>query len=168
MIRHIDEAFGLQDADVDEWSLIAEGTTADRGRVEGVDPLAVTGWIEAHAIAAARGHAAGTATIAGEKITVRGDVVVHGPFFAFEVIPRAVAAGEVNVGEPEDGAPRGLEIVPDFFAVGAEELVALDLHVHRAFVEEAGGSAVGADGPRPVVKMPRALVAEKNLKWVGG
>lgn len=30
VIRHIDEAFGLQDADVDEWSLIAEGTTADR------------------------------------------------------------------------------------------------------------------------------------------
>ena len=35
-----------------------------------------------------------------------------------------------------------------------------------AFVEEAGGSAVGADGPCAVVKMPRALVAEKNLERI--
>jgi len=84
VIRHIDEAFGLQDADVDEWSLIAEGTAADRGRVESVDPLAVTGWIEAHASAAGRGHAAGTAAITGEKFAVGGDVVGEGPVARME------------------------------------------------------------------------------------
>src|SRR5688572_28272768 len=92
---------------------------------------------------------------------------MHRPLDALQVVPRPAASGEVDAGEPEHSALRRLEIIPDGFAVMAEEFVAPDFHVHRPFMHGARGAAIRTNGPSTIVEMPRSFVTEENLLRIG-
>ena len=67
--------------------------------------------------------------------------------------------GDVDPGQPEHLALRRLEVVPDRAAVGAEELVAGDLHLHLPRVPHRQRRAVGPDRPDSIQLVPRPFVA---------
>src|SRR5258708_27417577 len=106
--------------------------------------------------------AARSAAVAGEQLSIGRYVEVYGPFLAVEVVPGAMARGEVHARKPEHRALGSLQVVPDRLAVGAEEFVARYFHVHGAFVHEPQAGAIGSDGPDAVVKVPRTFVAEHD------
>src|SRR5262249_61743609 len=75
--------------------------------------------------------------VSRDELPVRRDVDMHRPLVALQVVPGAIPRGEFVAREPEVFAARRLQVVPDDTAVGAEEFVAGDLHVHRAGVNLA-------------------------------
>src|SRR5262249_56883412 len=94
---------------------------------EEVDPFAVLR-VRHHLVVAA---------VSRDELAVRRDVEMHRPLVALQVVPCAIPSRELVAREPEVFAARRLQVVPDYTAVGAEEFVAGDLHVHRAGVNLA-------------------------------
>jgi hypothetical protein len=105
------------------------------------------------------------AAIAGEELAVGRNLEVYGPVIAFDLVPGA-AAHRRHAGEPEDLAARSLQVVPDGLAVDVEELVARDLHVHRALVHELRLTAE-PQHPDAIDAMPRTFVAVHQQAGVG-
>ncbi len=98
MTSHVDEAFSLKRADVDEIFFVAVRASAHHRGAEKVNPLAVAWWVEEFTIAGASGDAAWAAAVAGEQLAIAGDVVVYGPFLAREMVPCTVASREIDAG----------------------------------------------------------------------
>src|ERR1035441_688494 len=152
--------FGVEYAGLPEVRRVhSEGIAADHLRAEEFDPGAIAGgW-----------SLAGEGAVAGEEREVLGDVDVDGAVVAPRVIGEAlagldvVAGDEVGVGVPGIGP-----LIPDGLAVRSPELVAPDLHVHGAFVDEGVVSAVGVDHPDAVDILPYALVAVHEEAGLGG
>src|SRR5215813_12078137 len=89
-------------------------------RSEEIDPLAVA-W---------SGDTARPSAVAGEYLPVGRRVEMHRPVFALDFVSDLLAAREYVSGQPEDLRFRRLQVIPDGFAVGAEELVPGDFHLH--------------------------------------
>src|SRR5438552_796310 len=100
--------------------------------------------------------------------TVWSDVEMYGPLVPCQVIPRPGTGGELIAGQPEILAPGRLQVVPDGAPIGAEELVARDLHVHGAFVNLRQSGSIGADCPDAIHPVPGTLVAKQNQSRVSG
>ncbi len=161
MFGQVDQPLRREEARADQVRIVRVLDAGDVGQLLGpkqVDPLAV-GSVRHHFVVAA---------VAREHRPVGRHVEVHGPFVALEVVPRPPAGRDLVGGQPEILAPRRLQVVPDGPAVGAEEFVAGDLHVHGAGVDLGPTRAVGADRPDAVDLMPGTLVTEHDEAGVGG
>src|SRR3989442_9518535 len=71
-------------------------------------------------------------------------------------------------GDPKIFPARRLQVIPDDLAVGAEELMPGNLHIHRACMDFSEPSPVPTDGPDPVHLVPRSFVAEHQQSGIAG
>src|SRR5262249_56208701 len=127
-------------------------------RCEEIDPLAVAG----------SGDAVRPSAVAGEEFSVGRGVEMHRPMFALHFVFDLFATREPVAGQPEDLRFGRLQVVPDGFAVGAEELVAGDLHLHRSGMNLGQPRAVRADRPDAVDLVPRPFVTKHQQSRIGG
>src|SRR5215475_13579890 len=111
----IDKSFGI------------DGVTGPIRRPEQIDPLSIAG----------SRNALRPSAISGEKFSVVGDIEVDGPFLAWHFEPDLLAGLEDKAGKPEFLSLGSLQVIPDDFAVGAEELMACNLHIHGSGVNFA-------------------------------
>src|SRR5262249_34329964 len=119
-------------------------------RREEIDPLAVAG----------SGYAVRASAVAGEELPVGRGVEMHRPTFALHSVLDLFALRNVVSGQPEFLRCRRLQVVPDGFAVGAEELMAGDFHLHRSGMNLLQPRPVRANRPDAVDFVPWPFVTE--------
>src|SRR5215831_14777522 len=122
-----------------------------------IDPLPVS-WSS---------HAGWSPAIASEKLSIRRNVEMHGPFRPLDAVTNGFSSRQHNARQPEFLAFRCLQIVPDDFAVGIEEFVPGNLHFHFSSVNFTQSGAIGADGPDAVYLVPGPFMTEHDKVWVG-
>ena len=86
-------------------------------------------------------------------------IIMDRPLVAIDMIPLPPPRGDLIARQPEDFPARRLQIIPDPGAIGREELMARNFHVHDPLVDQLLATAVGADRPDPVDLVPRPFVA---------
>ncbi|BBF82545.1 hypothetical protein EM6_3186 (plasmid) [Asticcacaulis excentricus] len=113
------------------------------------------------------GHHVGVAAVRGKGFIVGRDVEVHAPVVLVQPLPHALAGGQLQTRHPEDLTARGLQVVPQPFAIVAEEFVAPDLHIHGAGMYALQPCTVGFDQFNPIHAVPRPFHAEADQGRVG-
>ena len=93
---------------------------------------------------------------------------MHGPVFALDAVFDFLARRENMAGQPKHSGLRRLQVVPNRFAVMAEEFVAGDFHIHRAGMNLLQPGAIGANRPDAVDLVPWSFVAKHNQRRIGG
>src|SRR5579875_897151 len=141
--------FGVKDAGLPEGRIVERSLAGNHLWMEQFDPFAIRCF----------GHLTGVAAIAAEQVEVARKVEVNRPLVALHVICGAASGFEVIAREEEVFALGILPVVPDGLAVETPELVACNLHVHRALVYERVVRAVGVDHPDAINLLPGAFVA---------
>src|SRR5262245_2171118 len=94
---------------------------------EKIDPLAVT----------RGGDATRPTAVSCENSIVRRNIEMHRPVLAFDLIANLLAGRQDHACQPELFPLRSLQVIPDDAAIGAEEFMTGDLHLHRARVNFA-------------------------------
>src|SRR6266576_147952 len=92
---------------------------------------------------------------------------MHGPLASFKVIPGSFAGRDIVACQPEDLAPRSLQVVPDHLAIAAEEFVSFNLHVNRAMVNLGQPGAIGANGPGTIHLVPWSFMTKHQERRIG-
>jgi hypothetical protein len=124
--------------------------------------------IEVNPLAVIRsGHASGSAAVAAIERLVGRDIEMYGPLVLLQVVPCPLLRFDFVAPNPENVASRRLQVVYNALSVGAEELVSVDLIVHKTRLDVGLSVAVGADYPGPVHKLPRPLVTIEHLIRIG-
>src|SRR6267143_5388990 len=126
-------------------------------RREQINPLAVT----------RSSDAARTPSVTRKKLSVRRDVIMHRPFRALHLVANAFARSKHNTCQPKLLSFGGLQVVPDDFSVGTEELMAGNFHIHGSRVDLAQAGSVRADCPDAIHLVPRSLVAKQEKLGIG-
>src|SRR3989442_3167997 len=71
-------------------------------------------------------------------------------------------------GDPKIFPARRLQVIPDDLAIGAEEFMPGDLHIHRACMDFSEPGSVATDGPDAVHLVPRSFVAKHQQSGIAG
>src|SRR5215471_10144164 len=90
------------------------------------------------------------------------------PLIARDLVAYLLSSGEHHPCKPELLPLRSLKVVPYGTAVGAEELMTGDLHVHCSAMNLVQPGAVDPDGPDAVDFVPGSFVTEHQKARIGG